>query len=399
MRIALVSPYLWTIHGGVNDHVANLAAELERRGHEPWIIAPSGGVHANGKEVPLPERFLSGGMAFPLRSNGSTAYVNFSPLMPWRLQRLLLEHKFDLIHAHEPCVPSAPGSAVLVSEVPAVGTFHAAGTRSLPYMMLASAASLVIDRLAARIAVSDAARDFVSRYFPGDYRIIPNGVVPEAYEAARRGPKVGGRLLFIGRAEPRKGLLVLLRALQMVRRHLPWVSLSVIGTDEAELRTLVSRASSGLTWPLPGVTAMGRVSQAEKVQALREAELMVVPSIQGESFGVVLIEALAAGVPVVASDLSAYRSVLRDGELGGLVRPGDANALAGTLEAILGDQRLRQQMADRGLLAVREFAWSSITDRVLEVYEQAMDAGAPRRPVASGGRLRNGSLTAALRRR
>jgi phosphatidylinositol alpha-mannosyltransferase len=309
------------------------------------------------------------------------------------LQRLLSEHRFDLLHAHEPCVPSLALSSVLVAGIPAVGTFHAAGVRSLPYSVFSPVAGLVIERLAGKIAVSEAARSFVAGHFPGDYRIVPNGVVPEAYAEALSLPAVKGRLLFIGRAEPRKGLVVLLQALRRVRREIPWVSLRVIGIEQAQLRSLVSRGWPPLDWPLPGVEALGRVSQAEKVRALGEAELLVVPSLQGESFGVVLVEALAAGVPVVASDLRGYRSVLRNGELGALVPPGDPEDLARALLGLLRDSPRRQLMADRGVLAARDYAWSEVAEMVLSVYEEALYRGsvAPAR--------RNGSRNGSTRSR
>jgi phosphatidyl-myo-inositol alpha-mannosyltransferase len=375
MRIALVSPYLWSVPGGVNDHVANLGAELEKRGHEPWIMAPSGGVRLSGSEVPQPERFISGGVAMPVRSNGSTAHVNFSPLTPLRVRRIFEERRFDLVHAHEPCVPSVAASSVFLAGRPVVGTFHAAGERSLPYTLLSPFAGAIVDRLAGRIAVSESARQFVGRHFPGDYHIIPNGVVPEAYSPALQGAKIAGRVLFIGRPEPRKGLLVLLEALAHLRATHPWATLTVIGTDQEQLRALAGASQPSLDRCLPGVEARGRVSHEDKVKALSEAEVLVVPSLEGESFGIVLIEALAAGVPLVASDLGGYRSVLRGGELGMLVPPGDPVALARDMALLLTDGRRRQTLSDRGLLASREYAWSRVADLVLKVYEQALFQG------------------------
>lgn len=373
MRIGLVSPYSWTVPGGVNDHVGNLAAQLEARGHEAWIIAPAGILARPTEEAALPPRFISAGTAVPFRSNGSKAWVNVWPLMLQRMERIFEDQEFDLIHAHEPCTPSAAASAVFVAQVPVVGTFHAAGGSGLGYRMFSPYARRIIDLLTLRVVVSEAARQYVGSIFPGEYRLIPNGVDVGAYASARGGAKVPGRLLFVGRPEPRKGLFILLQAFTELRRRTPESTLTLVGTNESELRTVASKVVPKLPLPLTGVTALGRVSHEEKIEAMRQAELLVVPSLKGESFGIVLTEALAAGLPVVASDIPAYRSVLQQGEYGRLVAPGDPFHLADELAVLLEDAAGRAEMSRRGLAAVARYDWPRVADQVLETYEDALE--------------------------
>ena len=399
MRIALVSPYSWTVPGGVNDHVANLAGQLEDRGHEPWIIAPAGTPTHPPDEERLPRRFISAGTALPFRSNGSKAYLNLWPLMIQRMEKILEEQDFDLIHAHEPCAPSAAALVLGADRAPVVGTFHAAGGSGLGYRMLFPLAGRVIDKLTVRIAVSEAARAYVGEMFPGEYRVVPNGVDVRTYAPARSLPKAPGQLLFIGRPEPRKGLFILLQAFALVRERFPGASLALVGTREAELRTATGKMVPKLDYPPPGVSALGRLSLAEKIDAMGRAELLVVPSLKGESFGIVLVEGLAAGLPVVASDIPAYRSVLLEGEAGRLTPPGDPFHLADELVALLGDRAARARLARKGLAAVGRYDWPVVAGRVAEVYEDAVDrwtfAALGRQPSPAG---RNDSPRSSRRR-
>jgi phosphatidylinositol alpha-mannosyltransferase len=373
MRIALVSPYSWTVPGGVNDHVANLATELDARGHETWIIAPAGSIARSAQDETFPERFISAGTAVPFRSNGSKAYVNVWPLMLRRMERILADGRFDLVHTHEPCTPFTSAAAVFVSESPVVGTFHAAGGSGLGYKVFAGLARRVVDTLAVRIVVSEAAREYVGTLFPAEYRVIPNGVDVDAYAPARRTPKVAGRVLFIGRPEPRKGLFILLQAFQELRRKCPDASLVLVGTDEEQLRTVAGKVVPKLPVPIPGVNALGRISREAKIEQMGQAETLVVPSLKGESFGIVLTEGLAAGLPVVASDIPAYRSVLQRGAAGLLVPPGDPYQLADELARVLADRELRSGLTGRGTEAVQQYAWGRVADQVVEAYEDALD--------------------------
>jgi len=256
-----------------------------------------------------------------------------------------------------------------------VGTFHAALDDSILYRYLHVWARKIIDALAVKIAVSEAAKEYVAARFGGTYRIIPNGVPVDLYEMAREGERIPGRILFIGRAEPRKGLLVLLRAFAQLRLQRPDATLVLVGPRWSQVHGLVERSDSGLTWPIPGIAALGRVSHEVKVEEMGSAEILCVPSLQGESFGIVLAEGLAAGLPVVASDLPGYRSVLKDGRVGVLVPPRDHVALATTLLETLADTDGRATLTANGIEAAEELAWERVAARVMETYQEAVEIG------------------------
>ena len=374
MRVGLVTPYSWTVPGGVNDHIANLAYQLERRGHEPWVLGPVGGPGRSRQQ--LPERFIPVGSAVPFRSNGSKAYINTCFWMLQRMERILAANPFDILHCHEPCTPSVSASVVMRRNAPVVGTFHAALSDSLLYRYLHPLAKWVIESLTVRIAVSDAAKEFVEARFGGEYRIIPNGVAVERYRAAREGQRLPGRILFIGRAEPRKGLGVLLRAFVRLRERHPEATLVLVGPMWAHVHALADRPGSGLPWPIPGIAALGRVTDEVKVAEMATAEVLCVPSVEGESFGIVLAEGLAAGLPVVASDLPGYRSVLRDGRAGVLVPPGDDEELARALHALLADEARRRALAEAGTVVAEELSWERVADQVIRAYEDALELAA-----------------------
>jgi phosphatidylinositol alpha-mannosyltransferase len=295
-----------------------------------------------------------------------------------RVARTLARYRFDVLHVHEPCIPGLPWAAVMRAISPTVGTFHAALQSSALYSLLAPLARLAMDNLEVKIAVSAAALDYLAGRFPGDYRIIPNGVDVQEYRRARSGSRVPGRILYVGRADPRKGLTVLLRAFALVRREMPWASLVLAGPSTDEVTRLM--AGAGPEWsgrPLP-VTVLGWVDLERKIEQMAQAEVLCSPSLEGESFGIVLAEALAAGVPVVASDLRGYRAVLRDGATGVLTRPGDAAELAAALLRVLSDEPLRSRLSEAGSAVVEEYSWDKVARRVAAVYEEALERGAAR---------------------
>jgi phosphatidylinositol alpha-mannosyltransferase len=386
----LVSPYSWTVPGGVNHHVEHLAEELEERGHETWIIAPVGALtparrHVGSRRQKHTERFIPMGNAVPIPSNGSMAYVNFSPQIVARMDRAVRYGGFDVLHVHEPCTPAVAMMAVLMAASPVVGTFHAALDSSTFYDHGRFATNAVMRRLEVKVAVSEAARSFPQSRFPGPFRIIPNGVPVEKYAPAIGQAKAPGRILFVGRAEPRKGLRILLEAFTLLRKRLPHATLVVAG---ATRRQVLETERNGLSVDLSGVEALGWVEDHEKVAQLGEAEILCAPSLAAESFGIVLAEGMAAGVPVVASDLPGYRAVLRDGETGRLAPPGDPVALAGALFELLQDAEERRRLAAAGVAAAADLSWARITDRIEEAYEDAVASprvrglhGLPGRPV------------------
>lgn len=346
VRVALVCPYSWSVPGGVQSHVSGLAAELRRRGHEADVLAPAdgpaAGVRVLGRSVPIPD-------------NGSVQRVALSPAAAARTVRALRRGRYDVVHLHEPMLPAPCLTALALRPAPLVGTFHMAADSRRWYRVFAPLCRRALARLEVRIAVSEQARRHVAATCPGDYVVVPNGVTlpgaPDAAPAAGRPP----RILFVGRPEPRKGLPVLLDAFACV--------------DGGSHLDLVGPSGDFG----PRVTAHGRVDDARRSELLRGASVLCAPSLRAESFGLVLVEAMAAGVPVVASDLPAYRAVLpRD--CGVLVPPGDAGALAEALSRVLGDRELRAGMSAEGPAAAARYGWERVGARILELYEQAAAA-------------------------
>jgi len=379
MRVGLVTPYSWTVPSGVNHHIEHLGAELEARGHEPWIIAPVGVLSPTRRALDsrrrqAAERFIPMGAAVPLPSNGSRAYISVNPRVVVRMDRAVRRGRFDVLHIHEPGVPSVSLAAVFLATSPVVATFHAALESSWGYEHAPWLARMGMDRIDVRIAVSEAAREFPSLMFPGDYRIIPNGVAVEKYAPAVGATKVKGRVFFIGRAEKRKGLGVLLHAFARLRRRLPHATLVIAGATRGQALE-ASRLGFGPPLDLAGVETLGWVVDDEKVAQLARAEVLCAPSLAAESFGIVLAEAMAAGVPVVASDLPGYRSVLGDGEAGRLVPPGEPALLADALYALLRDEDERRRLAAAGLVVAERLSWSRVTDEIIAAYEDALAVG------------------------
>ena len=391
MRVGLVSPYSWTVPGGVNHHVEHLAEELEQRGHETWIIAPVGAVTPARRQVDsrrqtMAERFIPMGSAVPLPSNGSVAYVNFSPKIFARMDRAVRYGRFDVLHVHEPCTPMVSGLAVLMATCPVVGTFHAAlDDRALRPPQAGGGHGDAPPRRARRRERGGAARSrrAGSRGRTGS---SPTGSRSRCTRRRSGPPRCAGRILFVGRAERRKGLGVLLQAFTLLRERMPHATLVVAGATRRQMLE-TDRNGTGLPVDLAGVEALGWVADEEKIAQLGAAEIVCAPSLAAESFGIVLAEAMAAGVPVVASDLPGYRAVLRDGQAGRLTPPGDPVALADALYDLLEDEEERRRLTAAGSAAAAELSWSRITDSIEEAYEDALAAprvrglhGLPGRP-------------------
>jgi phosphatidylinositol alpha-mannosyltransferase len=266
-------------------------------------------------------------------------------------------------------------SATLAAKIPVVATFHAAGYASCYYERWRPLATRIHACITCKIAVSEAARECVSRNFPGDYRVIPSPIVVETYAKARDGEKVSGRILFLGRPEPRKGLMYLVQAFNELRKRLPQVSLTLVGTSQEELRSLFSRSDAAESLDLRGIEALGRVSLEAKIEQMRRAEVLCAPSLGGESFGLVLTEAMAAGLPVIASDIPGYRAVMADGAAGMLVQPGDSCALEKALFSTLTDVQLRQELTAGGIERAQHFSWEKAISKIVGVYEEALAKG------------------------
>jgi phosphatidylinositol alpha-mannosyltransferase len=388
MRIGLVSPYAWTVPGGVNSHVASLVGYLERAGNDVYVIAPSGDLRRS--QTTIPTNFISAGRAFPVPANGSVAYVNGSFFMLGKMSRILDSLKLDVVHVHEPTLPAVGAAATMMAKAPVVGTFHAAGAASAFYERWRPLAERIMASITLNIVVSETARLTVIPHFPGEYRVIPNGIEIERYLSARGGQKIPGRVFFIGRPEPRKGLPALLEAFQGLRGRAPEASLVLAGPTPEEIQALASRGRGVAGRSLDGVTALGRVSHDVKIRELSAAQVLCAPSNGGESFGIVLAEAMAAGVPVVASDIPGYRAVLAEGTAGVLVPPDDPAALENALFNVLRNPELRQDLTASGIARAERYSWDRLIDQVTEVYQDAIALG-PRvvgeRPVPAFAQL------------
>ena len=371
-KIALVSPYDHAFHGGVADHINSLAAQFREWGHTVKIIAP-----CKSADAVEDDDFIPMGRAVPIPSGGSIARVSFSVWLKPRIKQMLEREAFDVVHFHEPfagLISKDMLSLIDPAESTAVGTFHTyEGTRlykigakhqAMPYFRM----------LQGRIAVSQPAYNFISRHFPGEYEIIPNGIQvddfahAEPFEHLKSDGMVN--LLFLSRLEKRKGLKYLLSAFSMLKWDWPNLRLLVAGggkPDEDSLRILSERN-------LQDVVFLGRVSDEDKFRYYKTADIYCAPATGKESFGIVLLEAMAAGAPIVASGIEGYSSVITHGREGLLVPPKDEDALADAIAALLKDERLRRRLASVGTMNVQEYRWERVARRVMDCYDASRDA-------------------------
>jgi len=393
VKIALVSPYDYPYPGGVTEHVRNLAEQFLARGHEVHVIAPSSTDPASLPDQPIVHRV---GRPVPIPANGSVARITL-PLRGYlQVKHLLTYQAFDIVHLHEPMMPALPMTVLRHSPAINIGTFHANGRSNLAYLYAKPVFTPAFRRLHGRIAVSGAARDFVGQRFPGDYRIIPNGIDYERF-AVRREPLPrfeDDRLdvLFVGRLEKRKGLQYLLRAWPRVRQAVPKARLLVVGAGRRleGYRGWVQRHG----WQ--DVHFVGHVSPDDLVRYYQTSDVFCAPSTGQESFGIVLLEAMAAGRPIVASGIPGYAEVLEDGREGLLVPPKDPLALSESLIRLLDDADLRRAMGARGRTKALAFDWSRVADRVLDFYQETMDRQMEE-SIAQSGRVRGALRRVAVR--
>jgi phosphatidylinositol alpha-mannosyltransferase len=363
LRIGIACPYTWDVPGGVQAHVRDLAVSLIALGHEVSVLSPVD----DPDEAELPSYVVPAGRAVPVPYNGSVARLVFGPLSLARTRRWLRDGSFDVLHVHEPTVPSVSMLACFAASGPIVATFHTATARSRALQVFGTALQPALEKVIGRIAVSPAARRVVVEHLGGDAVLIPNGVDVAHFEHATPLPDRGDAptVVFLGRIdEPRKGLAVLLEALPELVRLVPDVRLLVAGPGDADdVREAVPPSLRDR------VELLGRVSEAVKAQVFASGDVYCAPNTHGESFGIVLVEAMAAGTPVVASDLEAFRRVLGDGRAGVLVPVRDAGALAAGLGALLQDRPRQQRLVAAGRQAVRAYDWSTVTRQIVEVYE------------------------------
>jgi phosphatidylinositol alpha-mannosyltransferase len=360
MRIGLVSPYPWDVPGGVVAHIADLAEALIERGHEVQVISP-----VDDEDAVLPSYVTRAGRSVPIPYNGSVSRLLLGPVSQARLRRWLHDGDFDVLHVHSPETFSLSLLAMGNARGPIVATFHASSPRSRILALLQTPLQVYLERLSGRIAVSPAARKTIVEHLGGDAVVVPNGVKVARYAGAQPlpgWPKPGGSLGFVGRIdEPRKGLRLLFEAVPILQRDFPDLEVLVAGPGEVDE---VPR----------GVTLLGRISDEDKARALASVDAFVAPNLGGESFGIILLEAMAAGTPIVASDLDPFARVLDDGALGVLTKTGDPHSLAAGCAELLHHPDRREELRAAGSRAVLRYDWSVVSGEVLRVYETAIAA-------------------------
>jgi phosphatidyl-myo-inositol alpha-mannosyltransferase len=361
VRVALVSPYALDVPGGVQAHVTSLADALRDQDHDVTLVGPGDGSH------------VSVGRAVRVPFNGSVAPIAASPAAARATRRVLAELRPDVVHVHEPLVPTVGIAAATAGSAPTVGTFHAWSDTARLYRAGRPIARRIVDRLDARLAVSDAAATYhggALGFPPSGFRIVPNGVDVARFADASPFPELRDpdrpALLFVGRLERRKGLEPLVRAFTRLKTDRPELRLLVVGDgpERDRCRSLLpARLRSDVSF-------LGRVDHDDLPRLYASADLYVSPALGGESFGIVLLEAMAAGVPLVASDIPGYRSVARDGAQGRLAPPGDVPALATAIGALLDNPALRAAMAAEGRRTVEAYDWAVVARRAVAVYEE-----------------------------
>ncbi|HEY2548977.1 MAG TPA: glycosyltransferase family 4 protein [Streptosporangiaceae bacterium] len=365
MRIGLVCPYSWDVPGGAQEHIRELAEALMDLGHQVSVISPA------EDDDQLPWYVVPAGRAVPVPYNGSVARLAFGPLSANRVRRWIKEGSFDLLHVHEPAAPSLSLLACWIADGPIVATVHGANPRSRILHVMQPALQSALEKINARIAVSEAARTTLVEHLGGDAVLIPNGVSVRRYQKADPlpgWPGAGGAIGFLGRMdEPRKGLPVLLKAFEQLAAERPGLRLLIAGRGDQQ--EAASRLPAGLRDRL---VMLGQVSDEDKVRVYHSVDVFCAPNTGGESFGLVLVEAMASGAPVVASDLDAFRAVLRGGAAGQLFANGDAADLARATGLLLDDPQRRAALSEAASAAVRAYDWPTVAREVVQVYETVL---------------------------
>ncbi len=367
LRIGLVCPYSFDVPGGVQAHVHDLAETLMGLGHHVSVLAPA------ENDDKLPPYAVSVGKGVSLPYNGSVARIVFGPVTLARVRRWLKNGNFDVLHLHEPLAPSISMLACVLAQGPIVATFHIASDRSRAVAIAHAALQPIYEKITGRIAVSALARRFQVEHLDSGGVEIPNGVDVSRFAHAEPlpgWPGEGGSIGFLGRfTEPRKGFTVLLTAFDQLVEKRPDLRMLVAGPGDS------SDALHGVPQRLRDrIVMLGMVSDADKARMLRSVDIYVAPNVGGESFGIVLTEAMAAGAAIVASDLDAFRRVLADGRAGALFSTGDPDALAALLASLLDDSVRRHELKEQASSVVQAFDWPVIARRVLDVYASAIDA-------------------------
>ncbi len=366
MRIGIACGYSWDVPGGVQFHIRDLAQELIGRGHHVSVIAPS-------EKTDGLEPFVHPvGAAIPIRYNGSVARLSFGPKVNREVRAWLREQQLDVLHVHEPFTPSVSMLALMSADCPVVSTFHTAMDRS---RMLSIASPLLIpmlDKIQARIAVSQEARRTAVQHLGGDAWVIPNGVFVKNLHITDKDERFAGTherptLSFLGRLdEPRKGLPVVAKAFSAIRERHPGVRLLVAGKgDVDEAREMFGEDSDAVEF-------LGPISDEDKALLLGSSDIYLAPNTGGESFGIILVEAMSAGAYIVASNIPAFRAVLGNGEFGSHFDNEDASDLARVVNAALADPKMRRETAVKAAQEAWRYDWSTVASHILSVYETAI---------------------------
>ncbi len=372
MKIALVSPYDYPYPGGVTEHIVHLESQFTSRGHHVSILAPS----STKERDATPENVYKIGSVVSVPANGSMARISLSLRLSGKVKRILEEQSFDVVHLHEPLAPALPLTVLWHSQAVNIGTFHRYGGTDLMYYYGRPILRRWFNRLDGRIAVSEPARRFVSRNFKAKYIIIPNGIDIGAYGSHLKPfPEFTDdklNILFVGRLEKRKGYSYLLRAFLRAKEQFPNIRLIAVGpfNDSAKLRFEMFAKSHSLF----DTHLVGFVSKEDLARYYRTCDIFCAPSTGGESFGIILLEAMASGKPIVASDIDGYRQVIEHGKEGLLVPPKDDKALAEALLTLLKDAQMRKRMGATGLATVQQYSWDSIATRILDYYRAVLHA-------------------------
>jgi phosphatidylinositol alpha-mannosyltransferase len=365
-RIGIVCPYGWDTPGGVQSHVRDLAEYLIGEGHFVSVLAPA------IDDESLPSYVTSAGRPISIPYNGAVARVLFGPIAFSRVRHWISQGNFDVLHLHEPAIPSISLLACWAAEGPLVGTFHAAAKRQKVSFAVVPFLEPVIEKLNARIAVSEAARETLTEHLDTDAIVVPNGIYASLYRDGKMDSRwTGNTLGFIGRfEEPRKGLDILVAALPIIIQAIPDIKIFIAGPGESEstLKNIQPALRNRFTF-------LGRISESEKADFLASVGLYIAPNTGGESFGIILAEALAAGASVIASDIPAFESLLGYGEYGTLFESENSQDLARKVIALLQDSDERRRIAERGKFYAQAFDWDVVAHKIYDVYQMAMVGG------------------------
>ena len=370
MKIALVSPYDFTWPGGVTAHISQLSHQLIAMGHQVKILAPYSPARTDG----LDPNFVPLGRSVPIPCGGSIARISLSPGLYRQVRSLLQREKFDIIHLHEPMAPYLPLAVLQSSKSVNIGTFHAFHGSSRLYIWSSPILKLWFKRLSGHIVVSPAALSHVSRFFPGNYHMIPNGIDLEFFGSqASPLPEFSDdkvNILFVGRLEKRKGLRYLLEAYSRLKWDFPNTRLIVVGPgnpDKYCYRILAERN-------LQDVVFAGAVDHAALPRYYSTADIFCSPATGKESFGVVLLEAMAAAKPIVASRIQGFSYIVKHGQQGLLAPPKDVGAFADALALLIQNPDLRREMGARGRVMVNDYSWGTVARQVEDFYQSTLDA-------------------------